>query len=174
MGEWYYQDSGREVGPLESGQIKHLFGQGAITRETLVRHPKTTDGAWRPMRELVDGQAGPRVIGTSPPPDPREPLPARIRKRWPALATSRSTLSIFSGLAGVGGFCSGIGAFFAMMSSGIGGPEAASGATAAVLFVGCPLLLVAGAAARVLGDLQLIAVTAETLLQEERERNRTS
>lgn len=48
--EWYYQDSGREVGPLSSGTLRKLAMEGAITPETPVR--KAGGDKWAPARKV--------------------------------------------------------------------------------------------------------------------------
>lgn len=61
--EWYYQDSGREVGPLSSGTLRQCASSGLITRDTLVRRADVA--RWVPasrVRGLFPSQTLPVVV----------------------------------------------------------------------------------------------------------------
>ncbi len=61
--DWYYARDGREIGPVDEGQIATLVRDGAIGLSTLVWHEGMGD--WQPYGELGPQAAAPPVAGTA-------------------------------------------------------------------------------------------------------------
>lgn len=161
MSDWYYHDQqGAKGGPVTWDEIRSLYQSGVLSLDSLVMHAKRTDGAWRPLRELKDGDKSPQFLGKlKQRHDPRS-LQSRVNERWYDAASRRRSLKFF---CGVGMFFGFVGALGTML----GAVNAAAGA---VMFVGSLILLVLSSMAATVGDIQLAVVTMETLANEDRER----
>ncbi len=59
MTQWYYEQSGQQVGPVSHATLQELMQSGAIGDETLVWSGGMT--AWAPARTVIVARAGPAV-----------------------------------------------------------------------------------------------------------------
>lgn len=59
MNQWYYGSQGQQNGPVTETELRHLIGQGLISRETLVWREGMQE--WRKLSEVTELQAPPMV-----------------------------------------------------------------------------------------------------------------
>jgi len=73
--DWYYADTGRQIGPLNDAAFGQLVGQGAIRPDTLVWHAGMPN--WLPYRSLQPAQAPVNASPYQPQPQPQpQPMQA--------------------------------------------------------------------------------------------------
>ncbi|MBI5552875.1 MAG: RDD family protein [Desulfobacterales bacterium] len=97
---WYYKDGEQEIGPVDKGQLQALIHAKRINARTLVRNASMND--WRPLGEMVRGNASASPPQTPPPAAPELPAPeppaapfsAPLEPAIPALVTPPSAPEI--------------------------------------------------------------------------------
>jgi uncharacterized RDD family membrane protein YckC len=55
--KWFYADAGRQVGPIEDGELDRLFSSGAVRRDTLVWHEGMAE--WQTLGVVRGWQSAP-------------------------------------------------------------------------------------------------------------------